>query len=175
MDQTLEKEEVLVEDQFTIKDDNTADWALRKIQEEEGERDRLIAIAENQIEQLKEQIEDISKKCDNTTAFMRSKLAEYFATVPHKNTKTQEKYKLLSGELVFTKPSVKIVHDEDKLLEYLEESGGEDFIKTTKKVNWAEYKKILALDGNNVIDTDTGEVVNACTVEEVPAKFNVKF
>ena len=41
-----------LDESFSIKDDRLADWALRKIREEEAERDRLIRIAEEQIEEL---------------------------------------------------------------------------------------------------------------------------
>ena len=96
----------------------------------------------------------------------------YFETVPSKETKTQKSYKLLSGTLVFKKPSQKINHDDEKLLEFLD---GTEFIKVKKSIDWAEYKKVLTISDSEVIDSETGEIVEACTVEDVPASFTIKY
>lgn len=168
-----------MEDTFKITNDQTADWAVTQIHEAEEERDRLVALALNQIEELKVKIEDLNTKCDNDTAFLKSCLFEYFGTVKHKETKTQESYKLLSGSLIFKKPSVKIAHNDDALIQYLENNDGADYIKIKKTVDWAEFKKQLAIsdDGGAVIDKELGVVLSEeiCSVEEVPASFNIKY
>ena len=161
-----------MDETFRIDNDKTADWAIAQIKDAESERDRLIALAEEQIKDLQDCIEELKTKCENDTAFLRSCLAMYFETVPSKETKTQKTYKLLSGTLVFKKPSVKINHDDDKLIEYLE---GTEFVETKKSLKWGEYKKVLTISGNDVIDSETGEVVEACSIEDVPASFNIKY
>lgn len=161
-----------VEETFKIKDDKTADWAITQIHEAENERDRLIALAEEQISDLKHRIEELQTKCDNETKFLRSCLEMYFDTVTTKETKTQKTYKLLSGTLVFKKPSVKINHDDEKLLDFLD---GTEFVETKRSLKWGEYKKLLSISGNDVIDTETGEIVEACSIEDVPASFTIKF
>ena len=161
-----------MEETFRINNDKTADWAITQIHEAENERDRLIRLAQDQINDLTSKINDLTEKCNNETKYLRSCLAEYFETVPSKETKTQKSYKLLSGTLVFKKPSVKIIHDDEKLIEFLD---GTEFVETKKSLKWGEYKKCLGIEGDQVIDLDTGEIVEACTVEEVPASFNIKF
>ena len=161
-----------MEETFRIEDDKTADWAVSQIHEAEEERDRLITLAEEQIKDLTDRIEELKTKCDNETAFLRSHLEMYFNTVPSKETKTQKSYKLLSGTLVYKKPSVKINHDDEKLLEFLD---GTEFVETKKSLKWGEYKKILTISGGDVVDSETGEVVDGCTVEDVPASFNIKY
>ena len=162
-----------MEETFKIKNDKTADWAIKQIHEAEDERDRLIALAEEQINELKERIEAIEKGYENDTAYLKSCLFEYFGTVPHKESKTQLSYKLLTGSLVLKKASLKIVHDDDKLIEALD---GTEYVETKKSLKWGEYKKNLAItDDCTVVDTSTGEVIEACAVEETPASFDVKF
>lgn len=158
---------------FSITNDNLADWAIRKIKEEEAERDRLIEIAENQIADLNQQISQLKENCDNKTKFLKGHLQIYFSTVPHKETKTQETYKLLSGSLVFKKPSFKISHNDDQLVALLD---GSEFVEIKKSLRWGEYKKILDItDEHNVIDKITGEIIEACSVEDVPASFDIKY
>ncbi len=163
---------------FSITDDKLADWALRKIKDEEEERDRLIEIANDQIAELNFKISQINDRYNEKTKFLKSHLAGYFATVPHKETKTQESYKLLSGSLIMKKASTKIVHDDDKLLEYLDANAGEEYIKTKRSVDWAEFKKNLTITNNGeVVDTELGIVIptDTCTIEEIPASFDIKF
>lgn len=164
-----------MEETFKIDNDKKADWAIAQIKEAEAERDRLITLAEEQIIDLNDRIEELKNKCINDTKYLRSCLAEYFETVPTKETKTQKTYKLLSGTLIFKKPSVKINHDDDKLIEYLKNNNANDYIKIKESIDWAEFKKNLTIEGDNVIDIDTGEIIEACKVEDVPATFNIKF
>ncbi len=160
---------------FKIDNDKTADWAISQIKEAEAERDRLVSLAEEQIKDLTIRIEEIKTKCENDTRYLRSLLNMYFDTVNAKETKTQKSYKLLAGTLVLKKPTVKINHDDDQLLAYLQSNGGENYIKTKYSVDWAEYKKNLGVEGDKVIDLDTGEVIEACSVENVPETFSIKF
>lgn len=160
------------EDKFVIDNDKKADWAIEQIKEKEEERDRLIELAQAKIEDLKLQIEELGTKCDNSTAYLKGALAEYFNTVPHDETKTQESYQLLSGKLIYKKPSVKINHDDEKLIEWLSDT---EYVETKKSLKWGEYKKHLVISGNDVIDGETGEVVEACTIEDVPASFEIKY
>ena len=166
-------------EEFKIENDKTADWALTQIRDAEEERDRLITLAQERIQELTDQIEGFKKKCENDTRYLRSGLAMYFETVkPSTNTKTQKTYKLLSGSLVFKKPSIKINHDDEALLNYLIENDGEEFIKIKKSIDWAEFKRTLTIsDNGEVIDTGLGTIIpaNVCSVEEVPASFDIKF
>lgn len=162
---------------FAITNDNLADWALRTIQKEEQERDRIIAIAEEQIADLKAQISELNEKCDKKTSFLRNHLEMYMVKVPHKETKTQETYQLLSGKLVFKKPSLKLVPNEDTIVDYLEKEKLDEYIKIKKSPNWAEFKKTLTIsDDDSVINTLTGEVIdrNVIGVEHIPGSFEIK-
>ena len=166
------------EKRFVITDDKTADWAVKVIADEEAERDRLISLANEKIAELQEKIQSISDACDRDTAYLKSCLYEYFGTVPHKDSKTQQSYKLLSGSLVFKKPSVKITHNDEKLIEYLKANEGTEFIKVKESVDWAGFKAVLTVNENEeIIDTGLGTIIpkDVCDLEEVPGKFEVKF
>ena len=63
--------------------------------------------------------------------------------------------------------------DNEKLLEYLRESNNEDYLQLTPKPMWGEFKKRLAIQGEVVIDTETGEVVECVTVNQNPDTFVV--
>ena len=159
---------------FTIDNDEVADWAVRKIAEERSDYERLKELAETQIAKIQEKIEAEKTRAERRTAFLTSCLAQYFGTVEHKKTKTQETYKLLSGTLVLKKGGVTQKYDKDELLDYLAAEGMDDYIKTTQEPKWGEFKKLLTFQDGNAILTDTGEMVECIHVEEKPDTFDSK-
>lgn len=158
---------------WRIADDNSADWAVSKIAAERAELTRIKALAQEQIDRIMAKVEAAEKRCENGTAFLTAKLAEYFETVEHKKTKTKHSYRLLSGTLVKKIGGTTLKQDESKLLEYLKTSGQTDLIKTEESPRWGDFKKRLEVVGGVVIDTTSGEIVEGVMIEEKPDVFSV--
>lgn len=159
---------------WKITNDSAADWAVRKIKEEQDEYARLNALAHDQISEINMKIEAAEKRMQNKTSYLKSKLAEYFGTVPHRETKTQAKYRLLSGELVFTKEKQTFEKDDETLLAYLKESGNKEFVKTEEKPIWGEFKKLLTIVDGKAVNSETGEVIDCIRISTKEATFDVK-
>ncbi len=104
---------------FRITDDRCADWAVRKIAEERSEYTRLKELADQQKAAIDEKVEAARRRMENGTTFLTSCLADFFSTVPHKKTKTTEKYRLLSGTLTLKKGGIKAKQDDAKLVPWL--------------------------------------------------------
>lgn len=161
---------------FTINSDSAAEWALQKIKAKRERLERLKALAEAQKAEIDAKIEREQKKYENGTAYLKGKLLEYFETVPHEKTKTEEKYALLTGTLKLKKPAQKFEHDDATLLEWLENNQHKDLIKYTGSPKWAEVKKLLKVTSSGVVVIkDSGEIVGGVTASETPAEFDVKF
>ena len=159
--------------QWRIADDACADWAVSKIAEERAELARIKALADEQISRIMEKVQAAEKRCENGTAYLTYKLAEYFKTVPHKKTKTTESYRLLSGTLKMKIGGVTMKQNDDKLLEYLKVSGNSDMIQTTEKPKWGEFKKRLEIMGGQIVDTTTGEIVEGVEIVQKADAFSV--
>lgn len=156
---------------WRITDDGCADWALKKIKLEKDERDRIVALAEQEIARLKEQIEKADRRYQQNTDFLTYMLSEFFETVPHKTTKTgTESYRLLNGQLVKKPAAVKMEPDDEKLVAWLRNSGREDLIKIETKAKWAELKKQIEMVGAVAMIPDTGEIVEGIDFVEVPPR-----
>ena len=154
---------------FRITDDRCADWAIRKIADERSEYDRLKALADEQIAAINEKVAAARKRMENGTSYLTSCLADFFATVPHKETKTTEKYRLLSGTLTFKKGTTKTKLDETKLVPWLKANGYGELVKVEESTRWADLKKLLSYTGDIATLTETGEIVEGVTVYETPA------
>ena len=150
-----------------------ADWAIEKIKEIRERRDMFINVAEQKIKTLKEQIEKQKESCDNQTSFFLEALNRYLDTVPAKKTKTQVSLELPAGKIVRKISHPDFLKDEARLLEYLKEDSS-DFVTWTPKVKWAEFKKVLQIQDDSVVRTDTGEILDCIQVEMTPEQVDIK-
>lgn len=169
----LMSEEVMQEDKFVIDNDSKAEWALERIKAEKEDMDRLIKVCEVKIEEYQQKIEQFKKQYENRTSYLKSLLAQYFNTVPHNKTKTQESYRLPSGKLVLKYPGLEYTKDEEKLIAFLEQNGYEKFICIKKSPKWGELKKTISVSGENIVTSD-GLVVEGVKAVERPPEFIVE-
>ncbi len=159
-----ELEDVIEEKQeFVIDTDLKADWALKIIQKERQEVERLCKTIDEEIEVLKLKKQRIMDSLDNKIGFLQDKLFEYFRTVESKELKTCYKYKLPSGELVYNKETVKYERNDEKIIQWLTDHNHMDYIKVKPSVNWAELKKTSFVDK-----------IDGVTKLNVPMRFEVK-
>ena len=155
------------QEEFTISDDQTADWAIRKIKEADAEYERLKAWYEAQL-QL------IDRKHAETVDFFTAKLAPYLAIAPAKDTKTTRKYSLASGDLVLTKAKEDFeAADPEALLGWCQVNAPE-LVRVTMKPAWSDIKKRLQATEIGIADTETGMIVEGVAIVEKPESFSVK-
>lgn len=160
--------------QWSISDDGAADWALRKIKEANEEYERLRMIGERMIKEAQERIRKLEQDNQSRTGFLKLKLAEYFDSVPHKKTKTKETYALFSGKLALKYHNDKITRDDSKLLEWVNDHGLTDYIKTEQSIKWADLKEQFEFAGGRAIYKETGEIVDAIQVQPIDATFDIE-
>lgn len=166
-------EEHTAPEAWSIKDDGMADWAVRKIQDEVAERDRLVSLADQQIEELKQKRMDIITRCDRRTQYLTDHLHEYFKTVKTKETSTTKSYQLLSGKLVQRRQQPEYVRDDDTLTNWAL-THAPDLVTVNPSVNWGELKKRTTISGETVVLVDTGEVISGVVAKSRDDIFEVK-
>lgn len=164
-------------EQFTINSDSLAEWALDLLRTNEQERDRLQKLADEKIEFYTAQKAELDKRFENDTSWIKMQLRVYFesiATDKLHSTKTQTKYKLLSGELVLKQPGPKFTTDDETLTAWMKTSHPE-FVKVTEKAQWGDFKTAAKVQFiNDRVLTDDGEVVEGVTAEIPSPVFEVK-
>lgn len=153
---------------FEITDDGKAEWAIQKIREAQSDTAKWQ-------EHFAGQLAKIKAENDNTVAYMTSLLAAYFATVPHKDTKTQSSYKLPSATLMRKRQEPEYKRDDPALVAWLESSGMEALIERKPVPMWGELKKrCVVQDDGSVADAESGEIVRGVVAVHRPDKFEVK-
>jgi hypothetical protein len=155
-------------DGFHVTDDKAAEWCMKKIQEAETDRAMWKAHYEAQMQKVNE-------SADSAVAYFTARLEEYFASVPHKASKTQESYFLPGGKLVKKKQQPEYKTDDNELVPWLENNFMRQLVKIEKKADWAGLKKVVNItpDGLHVA-TDDGEIVPGVIVTPRPDVFKVE-
>ena len=153
-------------DGFVIDTDAKAEWALKKIREARADRDKWVAWYTDKIAEIKAQT-------DFDTMNLENMLAEYFATVPHKKTKTQESYKLPGGKLVLKTQNPEYNRDDARVIDWLKKNGQAQFVKIEEKLDWAALKGATAVFDGHIV-TEDGEIIDGVEVINRDAKFVVE-
>ena len=169
-----EKKEV-----WKVRNDVTADWCLDKIIESKVELRRIEMTYNTKIAQIEHNLKKEQDRVDKEVKFFESKLREYFETIEKfaKETKTQKSYKLPSGTLKLKKATETFDYNKEKLTEVAESNEDlKDYIKIKKDFDWAEFKKNLIIKDNNIINKETGEIVEieGLSLIEKPEQFSVE-
>lgn len=151
---------------FVIDTDAKAGWALQKIREARADRDAWVKWYEDKIKEITEQT-------DFNTMNLERMLAEYFATVPHKKTKTQESYSLPGGKLVLKTQNPEYKRDDKTVIEWLKANKMTDFVKVKEELAWSDLKGATAAFEGHIV-TEDGEIVPGIEVIERDAKFVVE-
>lgn len=152
-------------DEWEIIDDNGAEWAIQRIVEAQSDTAKWEA-------HYKAQLEKIAQRNQETIDFMTAKLRQYFDTVPHKKTKTQESYVLPSAKLVFKMQPPAFSRDEAQLLPWVKQNAPK-LVKVAESTDWAALKKRITLSSGSIVDAETGEVIPGVIAEERPPVFQV--
>ena len=175
------------EKEFRIDSPELANWAIKKVKEEQDRlKDYEVAI-QSEIDRLKGKLEYEKTKSNNSTSWLRHKLNEYLDldTVKPKKTKTKMSIELPYGKIVRQLPKLvmvstygeKTLRKDKKLLEWVKsnESTSNKYLitETTELVNWSELKKSLTIKDGMIV-TDDGEIVECLNIIEEPMKVEVE-
>ena len=164
-DEILEEEEEQIT--FIVDDDQKAEWCMQKIREAKEEKERWKKFYADQSAKAE-------ASADAKIARMEFYLEQYFKTVPHKVSKTQESYTLPGGKLVVKEQCPEYTRDDATIIEWMaEHDTSMHFIKIKESVDWAEFKKVLTQNGEMMVTAD-GEIVPGITVIERGPVFKVE-
>lgn len=160
--------------QFVIDNDEKAEWALAKIREEQAEALRIMNVCKSMILHYEQEYKKAEEDLEKKTAYLKGQLEQYFDTIKPRKTKTQEVYKLPSGKLRRKYPSPQFKRDNDKLIEWLENSNMNNYVQVKKSPKWGELKKLIQVVGSGIVCTDTGEIIEGVEVVGKPPVFEVE-
>lgn len=168
----LDDQEQTENEAFEVINVETANWALRKIKQYQEKQKENNALAEAEIEKIELWLKTVNEQAQNSIDYFQGLLAEY-AVKQRDNDPSFKSQKLPNGAIRFRKQQPKFNYDDEKLLNYLKQSGETDLINVKETPNKAAVKKLFNVNGDKLINVGTGEIVEGVTVEEREDKFEV--
>lgn len=171
MEEWREDDYTVTEDQeqWEISNDSEAEWLIDKVNEDLIEINRFELSLTNKIEILKEKLDKVKKEKENKIARRDSYLLRYFEEIPDelkKKSKTMEKYRLPSGEIIKKYPAPEFKRDNEALVKWLKENKMNNYIEVKESAKWADLKKATKTIGSSVILEETGEIIEGIEVIE---------
>ena len=153
------------------------DNLVEEIKEKQEEKARLEELYKAKLEQLEANYNMQIEKIDNAINYFKEQIRVQFETQPYKETKSQRKLKVLSGDIVIKKPGKKLEADKNALLEWGKNNASEYIEqKVIETFKWAEFKENLEItEDGQIVNTETGELVTeGVTVIDVPEEVIIK-
>jgi len=168
----LESQEQTEREAFTVKDDQQANWALRKIKQFQDQKENNNALAVSEIEKIESWNKSENENAQQSIDYFQGLLA-YYAQSKRDQDPKFKKLTLPNGALKFTKQQPKWHLDNDVVLKKLKESEELDLIKVVESPKLAEIKKSFKVQGGKAVNPKTGEIVEGITIEERDDEFGV--
>lgn len=168
----LDEQEGTEKESFTVKDDSSANWALRKIKHINDRLDENKALFDAEMDKLERWIKSEEEKSQNDIDFFQGLLAEYAMKKKEEDPEFKS-LKLPNGRIGFRKQQPQWNYDDEKIVQALKDSNLKDFINVQESPKKADIKKAFDVIDGKVVNPDTGEILKGITIEERPDDFNV--
>ena len=136
---------------------------LKELTEFTKEKERLMLVAAQMRDEYQNKINMYQEEILKKEQYTKDVIHSLIDIEEMKDTKTQKSYQLVSGKIIIPKEKYNM-----KLkAEYNENTIPDNFIEVKRSVKWGEYKKTLAIVDNQVINKETGEIVDNVEIEKV--------
>lgn len=169
----LDNQEETNTESFQVTDDQQANWALRKIKQHQELQKENNLLAESEIEKINAWVESENDKAQQSIDYFQSLLSAYALKLREADPKFKSS-KLPNGKIKFAKQQPKWNLKNEVVLKSLKEAGETDLIKVIESPRLADIKKAFVINGNEVINPDTGEIVEGIEIEHREDKFSVE-
>lgn len=144
---------------------------LNELREFKEDKERLMLIAAKMRDEYQDKINMYQDEILKKEQYTKDVIHSLIDIEQMKETKTQKSYQLVSGKITIPKDKYNMKLKE----EYDENKIPDKYITVKRSVNWGEYKKKLTIHGNDVINKETGEIVDNVEIEKVEGgKINLK-
>lgn len=168
----MKEVEEMERERFVIKDKSGAQWALRKISALKAQIDENKALAEKEIQRVREWEESENKAHVDSIGYFTALLQEYMLN-EKENDPGLKSIKLPHGTIRLRKQQPEYIRDDAQLIKWAKKEKRTDLIKVKESLNWADLKKEIINQDGVAVNRNTGEVIDYITIQEREDKFEV--
>ena len=168
----IQEVESIEKEGFKIQDKGQAQWALRKISALQAQIDENKALAEKEIQRVKEWEESENKAHEDSIGYFTALLQEYMLKEKSENPGLKS-IKLPHGTIRLRKQQPNYIREDEKLIEWAKKENRTELINVKESLKWGELKKEILNNNGQAVHKETGEVIEHIQIQERPDKFEV--
>lgn len=157
-------EQEQVNERFTVTNEQEANWVLRKIKSLEAKKADNIALAEAETAKIEAWLEMVNGQLEQDLEYFKGLLSAYATELRSSDPKFKT-LKLPNGKISFRKQQPKWNYDDKALIESLKVLERDDLIRIKEEPDKANIKKTFVIQGDQVIDPETGMIISGITIE----------
>jgi hypothetical protein len=147
-----------------------AEMKINEFKMMKEEKEKLINTCVDMINYYTDKLNSYKNDISESEEKLKQELICMIPESDYKQTKTQSSYKTPSAKIIKKMETKQIKLSDD----YKESEIAEEYIKVKRSVDWINFKKILDIAGDNVINKETGEIIESCRIEIKPAETSIK-
>ena len=156
---------------FTVTDTQSATWAMRKLAAIRRREADHIAVADAEIERLTEWAAKVQSKFQREADYFESLLRDYHQRVLFEDERAKT-ITLPHGKLTYRAQQPEYQRNDDELLAWARVNAPE-MVESVERLAWGEIKKRTAVQGSQLVDAESGEVIPGVTVLQREPKFAI--
>src|SRR5690625_2334236 len=150
---------------------------IERVKKNRAELGKLREIKDKRIDEIEHSYNLKKEKLEKANEYLITTLGEFAKSQDDlKETKTQKKYTALSGDIIIKKSKRNFLKPEKKHTDTIESIYPDLVVEnTTKKIKWAELKKLLVEQDGKIYDKEAhADLTGLVGIEEKPEEFDVK-
>lgn len=167
-----ETSEEELKQRYKITSLDSCNWAFRKLATIKVQEEEINELAKNEIERINAWKEDELKKTEDSKAFFEGLLTEYF--IEQKQVDPKFKISTPHGKVTSRKQQPKYEYDVEKFIAWAEANEHAELVRIKKEVDKTATKKTFEINGNQLVDEETGLIVDGVTVLKREDSINIK-
>jgi phage host-nuclease inhibitor protein Gam len=169
----LDDQEEVNNESFTVEDEESANWVLRKIRTIQEKKQSNVSLAEAEVAKIDTWLESVNGKADRDLEYFEGLVTTYAGNLRATDLKFKS-LKLPNGKIGFRKQQPKWEYDNPKVIESLKNIHAEDLIRIKEEPDKTAIKKQFAVENGKVYCPLTGELIEGITVIELPDSFKIE-
>lgn len=173
LNEFLEEQEQTEKEAFKVTDDNSANWVLRKIKQNQEQQESSNKLAVSEIEKIEAWNKAENDEAQRNIDYFQGLLA-YYAMSKRTEDPKWKSAKYPNGKIKFVKQQPKFNYDDDLLVKSLKELERTDLIKTKESPDKATIKKVFTVADDKLVDKETGVVIEGVKIEHREDDFKVE-
>lgn len=158
--------------EFTINDDGQAIWAMRNLAKATRSIAEVERLAAEETAKIRAWIEYATKSARSTETYFHNALAHYMVRIREEGRKS---LKLPDGDVTSrSTPAKAVVSDLGVFLKFAHDSGRTQWVRVKEEADLTAIRPHVSFDGDLVLDSDTGEVIEGLTHIEGDVSVSIK-